>query len=438
MAPRVMLVLPTHTYRAAPFLEAAARLGLEVVVASNEASSLAAFMHGRQLTLDLGHPEQSAAAAAELARHHPLAAVVGVDETSVLTAAHVAAGLGLRHNAVAAVEATRDKARMRRLLAAAAVPQPAHVEIAGSHVAAAVATVSGSAPAPVDAAASGDGRPAVAVGEVAMTVEQAGRDVGFPCVVKPVSLSGSRGVIRADDEPELLLAARRARALCGDEAAPLLVEAFVGGPEVAVEGLLTAGRLDVIAVFDKPDPLEGPYFEETLYVRPSRLPPDGLQGIGAVTAEATRALGLTEGPVHAELRLGDRGPVVIEVAARSIGGLCSQILTFGSGITLEEVILRHAVGAPMPSLRPAGTATGVLMIPIPGRGTLRSVTGIDEVRSLPGLDSVSITIPPGEEVVPLPEGDRYLGFLFASGPTPEAVERDLRAAHSRLTITIDP
>lgn len=399
-----MVVLPTHTYRAAPFLAAASRLGLEIVVASNEASSLAAFMPGRQLTLDLGRPDQSAEVAAEFARDRPVTAVVGVDETAVTTAAHVASRLGLRHSPVAGVEATRDKRRLRRLLAAGGVAQPAFVEIPD--------------------------------GGAAAHLERAGRTVGYPCVVKPTGMAGSRGVIRADDEAGLLAAARRARRICGDDTAALLVEAFVGGPEVAVEALLTAGRLDVITVFDKPDPLEGPYFEETLYVRPSRHSAGAQQDIGRITQRAVQALGLTDGPIHAELRLSTEGPVVIEVAARSIGGLCSRVLGFAGGATLEEVILRQAIGMPIDTLILADGATGVLMLPIPQRGTLRRVTGMAAARSVTGIEDVAITIPAGEQLVPLPEGDRYLGFVFAQAPTPEAVEQALRTAQAHLTVDI--
>jgi biotin carboxylase len=409
--PRLLLVLPTRTYRATPFLRAAAALGCEVVVASEEASSLAGFMEGRHLTLDLGSPAEAAQRAAEFATTHPVDAVVGVDESAVLTAVHVAERLGLpRRNPVEAVAATRDKRLLRRALAAHEVPQPR-----------CVATTADSLDAGAIVAA-----------------------VGLPVVVKPVSLAASRGVIRADSATELEGAATRiARLLrdsCGERGdPPLLVESFVPGSEVAVEGLVRDGELQVLAILDKPDPLDGPYFEETLLVTPSRCDGDVQRALHGTTQRAVNALGLRHGPVHAELRVGGDGvPVVIEVAARSIGGLCSRVLRFGDGAaTLEEVILRDALEMTLPSLRRGQGATGVLMLPTPHAGRLRAVEGVGEARQVPGVDDVVVSVPVGEEVVPLPEGDRYLGFVFARGDTPAAVEAALRAAQSRLRVEID-
>jgi biotin carboxylase len=267
-------------------------------------------------------------------------------------------------------------------------------------------------------------------------------DVGFPCVVKPLSLSGSRGVIRADDPEHARAAVRRVRAIlaaAGEPAdGPLLLESYLPGVEVSVEALLHAGRLEVLAVFDKPDPLEGPYFEETLYVTPSRLQAGVLAAIEDVTTRAAWALGLCEGPVHAELRVDGERVSVLELAARSIGGLCSRALRFGAGISLEQVILRHAIGRGLDDLHPQAPASGVMMIPIPRSGTLREVSGRDEARAVPGIVGLEITVAPGRPVAALPEGDRYLGFLFSSGADPWTVEASLRAAHARLGIWIEP
>ncbi|HYG69012.1 MAG TPA: ATP-grasp domain-containing protein, partial [Anaeromyxobacteraceae bacterium] len=208
------------------------------------------------------------------------------------------------------------------------------------------------------------------------------------------------------------------------------------GPEVAVEGLLREGRLETLAFFDKPDPLDGPFFEETIYVTPSRHPETVQAAAIARVAEACRALGLVEGPIHAELRLADGGPVVLEVAARSIGGLCSRTLRFGAGLSLEEVLVAHAMGLPLESIRREPRAAGVMMLPIPRGGILHGVGGQDEARAVPGVEDVVITVPEGREVVPLPEGDSYLGFLFARAETPAEVERALREAHRRLRIDI--
>jgi hypothetical protein len=222
-----------------------------------------------------------------------------------------------------------------------------------------------------------------------------------------------------------------------DPNGPILVEEYVPGAEVAVEGLLRGGWLEVLAIFDKPDPLEGPYFEETIYVTPSRLADELQRTIERTVSEACTAIGLTEGPIHAELRLPDTGPVVLEVAARSIGGLCSRALRFGAGISLEEIILRHALRADVGDLHRTKDASGVMMIPIPASGTLREVAGVDQARSVDGVKGLDITIPAGQRVQALPEGDRYLGFIFAAGDSPEDVEAALRSAHGHLRIAID-
>jgi biotin carboxylase len=215
----------------------------------------------------------------------------------------------------------------------------------------------------------------------------------------------------------------------------ILVETFIPGTEVAIEGLLRDGRLHVLALFDKPDPLDGPFFEETIYVTPSRLPEQRQQQIAARIADAAAAIGLTTGPIHAEARLNASGIFVIEIAPRSIGGHCSRAVSLVDGIRLEEMILRDALALPV-DLAPSGGASGVMMIPIPAAGRLRDVRGVPDARAVPGVDDLVISIPIGDELVPLPEGDRYLGFIFASGDTPAAAETALRAAHRCLEFDI--
>jgi biotin carboxylase len=404
--PRILLLLPSSTYRAADFVSAAAALGAEVVVASEFRQALSGLMGARALRVNLSDPDAAARAIVEHAATAPLDAVVAVDDQGVLTAAMAAAELGLPHNPVAAVLATRDKARTRERLQAGDVPQPRWALLGPDDDAGAVTAA-----------------------------------VGFPCVVKPRGLSGSRGVIRVDDPGAAAATAARIRAIVAaagqDRHAPLLVESFVSGPEVAVEGLVRAGRLEVLAVFDKPDPLEGPYFEETLYVTPSRADPTALAAALAAVTRACAAIGLREGPVHAEVRLGPDGPAVLEVAARSIGGLCARSLRFGAGISLEEVILRHALGLGLTDLTREADASGVMMLPIPEAGVLVGVGGQERALAVQGVVGLEITIPAGREVVPLPEGDRYLGFLFARGRRPEDVEASLRHAHALLDVRIE-
>ena len=266
--------------------------------------------------------------------------------------------------------------------------------------------------------------------------------VGLPLVVKPTSLSASQGVIRANTVAEVLAAVERTRSIAAQAGVPpdrpLLVEEFVPGPEVAVEGVLTDGELTILAVFDKPDPLEGPFFEETLYVTPSRLAASDMSAVTRTAQAATRALGLREGPVHAELRVRDGRAWVIEVAARSIGGLCSRTLQFGTGMSLEYLILAHALGRPVGSLRHAHGAAGVLMLPIGGAGgILAEVTGREEALEVPGIVGIEVTIAPGRRLVPLPEGNRYLGFVFARGERPEQVEASLRSGLAKLQVRLE-
>ena len=217
----------------------------------------------------------------------------------------------------------------------------------------------------------------------------------------------------------------------------MLVEDYIPGAEVALEGLLDDGRLRTLALFDKPDPLDGPYFEETLYVTPSRLPAEAQAAIERAAAAAAASLGLRQGPIHAELRWNEGGAFLIEVAARSIGGLCSRTLRFGTDMSLEELILRQALGLPIDAAR-QGRAGGVMMIPIPAAGHLRRVEGVDAAAAVPGVETVEITARMNHPLIPLPEGDSYLGFIFARGETPAEVEAALRAAHARLAFEIVP
>jgi biotin carboxylase len=405
--PRVVLILPSATYRAEDFLAAAATVGAEVVVASDQRQALGAAMGERALVVDPCDPEGAAEAVAALAARHPVDAVVAVDDEGVLAAAAAADRLGLAHNPPEAVAATRDKTRLRAVLAGAGVTQPGFRVVGPDDDAGAAAT-----------------------------------ELGFPVVVKPVGLSASRGVIRADDATGARAAAGRARAIATaggrDPGEPVLVEAFVPGPEVAVEALLHDGVVEPLVVFDKPDPLDGPFFEETIYVAPSRLGVGAQASIIEQLGAAVTALGLRRGVVHAELRVPSGRAHVIEVAARSIGGLCSRALRFGTGSTLEELIVRNALGLPLGRKDREAAATGVMMIPIPAAGRLVAVRGQDAARAVPLVTDVQISIRPGGRVVPLPEGDRYLGFVFARGGGAADVEAALRAAHERLDIEIAP
>src|SRR5438477_1399812 len=406
---RLLLLLPTSTYRTQDFVDAATALGVDLVCASEKPSTFESHVPDHLLTVDFSDPSAAADTVARFAQRRPLDAVVGVDDLTAVAAAAIAERLSLRANVVAAVSAARDKYQMRQCLAAAGVRVPRFRRIA-----------------------------------LKDDPFLAARGVAFPCVLKPLSLSASRGVIRADNIDQFMAAFRRITALLarddvevgGDGAQYLLAEEYIPGLEVALEGLLVDGDLRTLALFDKPDPLEGPFFEETIYVTPSRLPADVQDAIRQTTARACTALGLREGPVHAELRVNDSGPWIIEVAARSIGGLCSRTLRFGTGMTLEELILRHALGWKIDSFDREQRAAGVMMIPIPHAGRLVAVRGKDAAEAVTGVEEIAITAHVGQEVVPLPEGWQYLGFIFARGDAPEEVEQALRRAHARLAVEI--
>jgi biotin carboxylase len=406
-ASRLLLIAPHNSYRTVPYLEAARRLGISVLVASEGKFSLVSEI-ADGLHIDLEDP----AALERLLsanRALPFTGVVATDDACVELASRIAKALNLPHNPPQAARFTRRKDLSRQTLATAGVPVPEFQII--------------------------DLRRPIAA--------QHGR-LEFPCVIKPLSLSASRGVIRVDDAGSLSTAcARVQRILAGESirddfaATHLLIETFISGPEVALEGLLRAGQLSVLAIFDKPDPLEGPFFEETYYITPSRHDEAIKARVIRRVEDACQALGLREGPVHAEVRISQVDGVILEVASRTIGGDCARLLRFGTGESLEDLVISHAVGKPLPVYPQAGGA-GVLMIPIPAAGILRRIEGIAQARAVPWIDDILIGIREGYQLVPLPEGSSYLGFIFAHAPTPAAAEAALREAHAKLKVVVAP
>ena len=367
------------------------------------------FSRDAGLRLDFGNPEN--AAARIVSRHDKMRfhAVIGVDESTSLIAAIAARALGLPHNSPELVRAAHSKYALRCAIRYTDLSSPGFRLMRLNEDPGAVSA-----------------------------------QVKYPCVLKPLGLSASRGVIRADHPTAFVPAAKRIRRILRqtDELSShlrgaILIEDFIPGRELALEGLLTEGHLTALAFFDKPDPLDGPYFEETLYITPSRLPPEIQAAALDATSIACRALGLVTGPIHAELRINKSEPWLIELAARSIGGRCSRSLSFADGITLEELIITHALGLPVTQAKPGYQASGVMMIPVPGAGILHSVHGVEMAGSTPGVTELVIEPLLGEQLVPLPEGDRYLGFIFARGETPEAVETALRRAHAALRFELE-
>src|SRR6266849_2704087 len=402
---RVLLLMSPATYRAGAFLSAAKKLNLAVVVGIDLPETLSEYWHV-PLGLDFADPQASVRTIVDYVREHPIHAVLSVDDSASELAALANAALGLAQNSPRAAEAVRDKLLMRALMSR------------------------GGAPCPVFRPFYLRDDPAGIAGQV-----------DYPCVLKPTRLSGSRGVIRADNPAAFVAAFQRIKRMLllegnSERETVFLVEDFIPGFEVALEGLLTHGQLKVLALFDKPDPLDGPFFEETIYVTPSRLSDETQAAIARYVSIAASSLGLQEGPVHAELRVNEQGPWMLEIAGRSIGGLCSTVLEFGAGMCLEELILRHALGEELIGVERESAAAGVMMIPIPGAGLLKGVRGVDEARQVPLITGVEITAKLNYALVPLPEGASYLGFIFARGDTPAQVEEAIRSAHKLLKFDI--
>ena len=414
---RVLLLIPTTSYRTQSFLTAARELGVEVTVGSERPNVMADRNPEGLLTLKYQEPKEAARKVIQFSHSYPLDAIVGVDDQGAVLAATIAEALSLPHNSVASVAAAQNKHTMRGLLNIAGVPQPKYRLI------------------------SLDEDPS-----------EISNEVPYPCVVKPLTLAGSRGVIRADSDVEFRAALDRLKGILrmpdvasmrGDSSSRhVLVESFVPGKEVALEGLISHGKLKVLAIFDKPDPLDGPYFEETIYVTPSRLSHTLQEEIILCAARAAEALGLERGPVHAELRINQTGPCVIEIAARSIGGFCSIALRFGNTkfytktVSLEELLLRDALEMDTTSFRREPQAAGVMMIPIPDAGVFYQVKGVQEAKMVEHIEDVIISAHLNETLVPLPEGGKYLGFIFSRAGSPEHVETALREAHARLEFVI--
>jgi len=376
------------------FADAARRLGLGLTLATDRCCSLDDPWGDHAIPVKFQRVEESL----EALRGVEADGVVAVGDAPAVLAAEAARMLGLRFHTPASARACHDKFLARQLYQAAGLAVPRFFR----------------APMDDDAASLA-------------------RRAEYPCVLKPLGLAASRGVIRADNEAEFVAALARIRKI-GEKF--LQVESYIPGREFAIEGLVREGRLLPLAIFDKPDPLEGPFFEETIYVTPSREAVKVQQALLDTAARAVRALGMTHGPAHLELRYNQRGAWMLEAHARPIGGLCARALRFAGGVTLEEAILRHAMGEPVEGLELEGPASGVMMIPIPKGGVYEAVDGVERARTTPGVEDVVITAKQGQKLVPLPEGSSYLGFIFARGNSPEAVEAALRRSHAELGFRI--
>jgi biotin carboxylase len=412
---RLLILASKLDYQTRSFAEAAKALGADVVFASDRCHQLEDPWADGAIAVRFDDPEDAARRIVKQSFVRPVDGVLALGDRPTSTAAHTARALGFPYNSPESVENCRSKLRQHEVLRDAGLPVPGFFSF-----------------------------------RLDKRVEKILPRVQFPCVVKPLRLAASQGVIRANQPEEFQAAVARIKQLLESpevrvtnepELDRLLVERYIPGAEVAVEGLLTRGKLRILGVFDKPDPLEGPYFEETLYVTPSRLPDEIYDRLLDCAERTVHALGLTHGPVHAEFRINtdkpEEGVWVLEVAPRPIGGLCSRALRFGpERIFLEELLVRHALGMPGTDLEREDEASGVMMIPVPKTGVLEKVEGEEQARATPGIEDAQITARLHDFLAAWPEGATYLGFIFAHGKTPAEVEVALRNAHSQLKFEI--
>ena len=413
---RVLLLATTTGYQTRMFAEAAAALGVEIVYATDRCEHLDDPWRDGAIPIRFHEEWRSVDTILKALESRPVLGVLVVGDRPIVLAAYLTRLLGLPGHPPDAAGVARDKRLLRARLKTGGFPVPEWFAV----------------PSGLD--------PSTVLPRVT-----------FPAVVKPTVLSGSRGVIRADDELSFvtafdrvarLLASSDVRDLRDPEGDVIQVESYIPGAEYALEGILEHGVFHTLAIFDKPDPLEGPFFEESVYVTPSRVGAAIERQIEDVVSRAAKVIGLHHGPVHAECRVNSRGVYVLEVAARPIGGLCARALRFtrpgATTIGFEQVLLRHAIGEPIGGWTREPDASAVMMIPIPRSGVFRGVTGVDEAMQVAGVDDVRVTAKPDQQLLALPEGASYLGFIFAHAPTPEAAEQAVRTAHGCLQFAIDP
>ena len=402
--------MPSASYRAHDFMKAATKLGIEVVIGSDHQQALSKLLPDFSLALNFRKPESSIKKIKKFAQKNMLTAIVGVDEETVILAAMASKELGLRYNSITSVRATRNKYLMRQKMTQAGLLSPKFQVIS-----------------------------------IESNPRKFAAEIEYPTVLKPTFLSASQGVIRVNDRGEFVDAFKQIKKIISDpsnrkkspeEKDQILMEDYIPGTEIAVEGMLIDGEFKLLAIFDKPDPMEGPYFIETIYITPSRYTQKIQNEIIQVTKRAINALGLSSGPIHAEMRINEQGIWILEIAARSIGGLCSRVLCFTNQMSVEELILSHAVEERIEHIEREEKSAGVMMVPVLKTGILKGVKNLELAKKINGIEDIVITIAPEQILEPLPHGAKYLGFIFARGNSPEFVERVIREAYNKIEVVV--
>lgn len=395
-----MLIAPSRSYRVASYINAARQLGYQILIVSDSEHSLVSSI-ANGITVDFQQQDSAYAIIVKSLRHQNILAVIATDDLVVTLSSRVARRLGLPHNDPEATRLTyrKDLARIR-------------LQQQGCNV------------------------PDYSVCPFDEMVEYSTK-VSFPVVLKPLMLSGSRGVIRADNPQQFILAAKTIQRIltkqpCDEyESQHFLIEQFLKGDEIAIDGFMQDGKFILLSLFDKPEPMNGPYFEESYYITPGRQSEQLQQDIIEEVSKCCRAYGLTHGPIHAEARITEKGIFLIEMASRTIGGQCAQLIEYVLAKKLEEIIIRLLCFEPM-QLQTNNQYAGVLMIPITQTGVLKRVEGLLQARQVKHVSNIEIHIQPGYELIPLPEGSSYLGFIFASADSFDKTWQALQQAHHLL------
>ena len=407
----VILIIPSASYRTGPFMNAIRKLDLKVLVISDKSQVFSGKYPDNLIIINFNHWKDKSVEISKWAKNNGLKAVIGVDEESIVLAANLSNFLNVDHNSIESVLLTKNKYLMRTELKKTGLCSPWFK-----------------------------------IFSIYESSNKIINEISFPCVIKPTFLSGSRGVMRVNTKKELsegiktlneLLSLDELRKRAGKQSDYIMIEEYIPGKEVAIEGIVSEGKLTMLAIFDKPELLEGPTFEETIIVTPSVLTKKIQYSLLETLQVVVKALGIVKGPVHAEARINRNGNYILECASRSIGGLCSKVLEFQGGISLEELILRSYLGRNIEKSKLIGNARGVMMMPTEKKGILKEIGGVKDALVVNGVTDLQITVKPGEKLQPLPKGDRYLGFIFAEGNNQEFVINALKNAWSKIEIVLE-